>query len=90
MYYLLEFRHNYFMTTGSLWNLYREKVNDDAKEIAANRRLINSEATTIKSFEYKANITGRTPANNNTLDTENVAPLKYFSNFGISLDLLLL
>ena len=78
------------MTSGSLWNFYREKVNDDAKEIAVNRRMINNETTTSKSFEYKTNITGRTPANNDTFDTKNVAPLKYFSNFGISLDLLLL
>ena len=30
---LLEFSDNYFMTSGSLWNYYRDEVNDDAKEI---------------------------------------------------------
>ena len=30
---LLEFSDNYFMTSGSLWNYYRDEANDDAKEI---------------------------------------------------------
>ena len=33
---------------------------------------------------------GSTPINNNTLNTEVVVPLKYLSNFGRSLDLLLI
>ena len=44
-------------------------------------------ATTSKSFGYKTKIIGRTLANNNTLDTEVVVPLKYLSNFWRSLNL---
>ena len=28
MYNLLEYSHNYSMTSGSLWSLYRNKIND--------------------------------------------------------------
>ena len=38
MYNLLEYSDNYSMTSGSLWNYYRDEINDDANE--------------IKSFEY--------------------------------------
>ena len=36
---------------------------------------------TSKSFEYKTKMLGRTPDDNNSLDTEVVVPLKYLSNF---------
>ena len=42
---------------------------------------------TSKSFEYKTKLIGRTPNNNNILDADVVAPLKYFSSFWRSLDL---
>ena len=32
MYNLVEYRDNYSMTSGSLWNYYRDEMNDDAKE----------------------------------------------------------
>ena len=32
MYNLLKFCHNYSMTSGSLWNCYRNEVNADANE----------------------------------------------------------
>ena len=32
MYSLLEYRNNYFMTSGSLWNYYKDKVNNNANE----------------------------------------------------------
>ena len=32
MYNLLEYICNYFMTSGSFWNYYRDKINDDANE----------------------------------------------------------
>ena len=50
MYYLLEYSDNYSMTSGSLWNYYRDEINDDGNEnIAANIR-INNNKTTSKSF----------------------------------------
>ena len=33
MYNLLEYNNNYSMTSGSLWDYYRDKVNDGANEI---------------------------------------------------------
>ena len=32
MYDLLEYSGNYSMTSGNLWNYYRDKINDDANE----------------------------------------------------------
>ena len=32
MYNLLEYSDNYSLTSGSLWNYYRDKMNDDANE----------------------------------------------------------
>ena len=80
MYNLLEYSNNYSMTTRSLWNYYRDEVNDNANEYNANYS-INNKKKTSKSFEYKAKLIGSTPSDNNTLNTEVVIPLKYLSNF---------
>ena len=42
MYNLSEYNDNYSITSGSLWNYYRDEVNDDAHEINTNCRLNNS------------------------------------------------
>ena len=78
--------------TGSLWNYYRDEINDSVNENndANNYRINNNKTTTSKSFEYKAKIIWRTPNNNNVLDTEVIVPLKYLINFRISLDLSLI
>ena len=67
-------------------------MNDDANKNNAigNYRINNNKITTSKSFKYKTEITGSTPANNSGLDTEAVVPLKYLSNFWRSLDLSLI
>ena len=88
MYNQLEYSENYSMTSGSLWNYYRDEVNDDANENNSARNKINNNKTiTSKSFEYKKKLIGSTPSNNNILDTEVVATLKYLTNFWRSLDL---
>ena len=80
MYNLLEYSQNYSMTSGSLWNYYREEI-DDADDNASGG----------KSFKYKTKIVGNTPerlvneedANRPTVPTLNVEvtiPLKYLSN----------
>ena len=69
MYNLLEYNDNYSMTSGSLWNYYRNEVNDDANEIVANYRINNNKTTVSRSFEYKAKVIKRTPANNNIFNT---------------------
>ena len=87
IYNLLEYSDNY-LTPGSLWNHYRDEVNDDANENndAVNYR-INIKKEKSKSFEYKTKITGNIQAVNNRLDGEVLVPLKYLSNFWRSLDL---
>ena len=79
MYNLLEYSDNYSMTSGSLWNYYRDEINDDVNgNNGANNGINNSKAITSKSFEYKAKIIGRKPHDNNTLDAEAVVPCKIF------------
>ena len=73
---LQECSQNYSITLGSLWNYYRDEVNDAAKESNAifNQRMNNKKTKTSKYFEYKTKITGSTPVDNNSLDKEVVVP----------------
>ena len=81
MYNLLEYSDNYSMISGSLWNYYRDGINYDANENNNETNKINNNKTkTSKSFEYKTKIMGRT-AEDNTLNTKILVPLKYLSNF---------
>ena len=90
IYNLLDYSDNYSLTSGSLWNYYRNEINDDENENDnANNRINNNKTITIKSFECMTKTIGRTPADNNTLNVEVVVPLKYLSNFWRFLDLLL-
>ena len=84
MHNLLQYSDNYSMTSASLWNYYRDEINDDANENVNNR--INNKTILSKS-EYKTKLIGSMPNDNDTLDTEVVVPLKYFSNFWRSPDL---
>ena len=87
-YNLLEYSENYAVTSGSLWNCYRDDVNDDENENNnANNKINKNRVTTSKSFEYKTNVIGSAPNNNNILDAEVIVPLKYLSNFWRSHDL---
>ena len=53
MYNLLEYRNNYFMTSGSLWNYYKDKVNNNANENNAdNYGIHNKKMITSKYFEH--------------------------------------
>ena len=87
MYHLLEYSQNDSMTSGSLWNYYRDKIDE-----------VDDNASDGKSFEYKTKIVGNTlekpgnegDANRPPVSTSNVEftiPLKYHSNFWRSLDL---
>ena len=57
-------------------------MTDAADKIAGNLRFKNIETTKSKSFEFKTKMIWRTRANNEKLNTENVARLEYLSNFG--------
>ena len=87
MYNLLEYGQNYSMTSGSLWNYYRDKIDD-----------VDDNAADGKPFNHKTKIVGKTPqrpanegdANRSpvpTLNVEITIPLKHLSNFWKSLDL---
>ena len=76
MHNLLEYSYNYSVTSGSLWNYYRDEINGDANENnGANNRINNNKTITSKSFEYKTKLIGSTPNDNNILDAEVVVPL---------------
>ena len=72
MYNLLKYSDNYSMTSASLWNYYRDEVNDTSNKYndAGNYRMHNNKITTSISFEYMTKLIGSTPANNNKLDAE--------------------
>ena len=77
------------MTSGNLWNCYRDEIKDDANE-NFNNRINNNKRITSKSFEFKAKLTGSTPDDNNILDAEVFLLLKNLSNIFRSLDLRLI
>ena len=51
MHNLLEYSHSYSITSGSLWNCYREEIDS-----------VDDDVLDDKSFEYKTKIIGKTPA----------------------------
>ena len=62
----LEYSDNYSMTSGSLWNFYRDEINDSAIENNNDGNRINKNKTiTSKSFKCKTKLIGSTPNNNN-------------------------
>ena len=73
LYDLLEYSDNYAKTSGSLWQYYRDEINDN---------LLDS-----KSFKSTIKITGKTPNNDNEKDVEIMVPLMYLSNFWRTLEL---
>ena len=75
MYKLIEYSDNYSKASGSLWQYYRNEPNDNL--------------TDSESLKSKINITGKTPAAGNTKAVEIMVPLKYFSNFWETLEILL-
>ena len=86
MYNLLEYCDKYSMTSGSLWNFYRDEINDDANE-NVNNRVNKNKTITSKYFEYKTKLIGSISDDNNVLGAEVVVSLKYLSNFWRFLDL---
>ena len=83
IYNLLEQSSNYPDTTVSLW-FYSEDEGDDL-----GNSIINTNA--FKSFKYTTKLIGSTAAANGILeDATAAAPLKYLSNFGRSLEILLI
>ena len=67
MYNLVEYSDNYVKTSGSLWQYYRDELNDNLAD--------------SQSFKSKIKITGKTPNDGNEKDVEIMVPLKYLSDF---------
>ena len=67
MYNLIEHSDNYSKTFGSLWQYYRDELNDNL--------------TDSESFKSKIEIIGKTHAAGKEKDVEIMVPLKYLSNF---------
>ena len=96
MYIFLEYSNNFSMTSGSLWNYYRDELNDSANEIDDNDNMINNKKAKTSRYkasirsssnEYKAKIIGRPSNNDSRLRGEVAVPSTYLSNFRRSLDL---
>ena len=51
MYKLLEYSNNYSMTSGILWNYYRDELNNNTNENNDDTYRINNKKTISKSFE---------------------------------------
>ena len=64
-YNLLAYCENYSMKLGSFWNYYRDEINDDENENDNNNGINNNKTITSQSFEYKTQLTGSMPYNNN-------------------------
>ena len=87
MYNLLEFSKNYRKTIGSLYNYYRDELDDDANiNNFANNNVVSSNA-----FKYKNKITGNrynvAEGNAGEKDVELAIPLKYLGNFWRALNI---
>ena len=88
LYNLLKYSDNYSTTSASLWNYYRDEINDNENENDANQNMVNNNKTrTSKSLKYKTKIIGSTPNNGNRLNAEVIVPLRFLCSFWRSFDL---
>ena len=89
MYNLLEYSQNYSMASGSLWNYYRDGI-DDVDDNASDGKLFNYTIKTGKTTERPRHEgdANRPPAP--ALNVEVTIPLKYLSNSWRSLNLQLI
>ena len=78
MYKLVEHSDNYSDTSGSLWDIKRD-------EIVNNANVTNDDDAPL--FKYKANLIGNTETNGTKKGVKIAVPLKYLSNFWRSLEM---
>ena len=83
MYNLIEYSDNYSKTSGSLWQYCKDipAVNNNGDIVDFNG------ANATDSFNFKTKITGQTDNNKRTDNVEIMVPLKYLSNFWITLEM---
>ena len=73
VYNLIENSDSYSKTSGSLWQYYKDVLNDNITE--------------FESLKSKIKITGKTSDDGNTKNVEIVVPLKYLNDFGRTLEM---
>ena len=79
---LFEYSDNYSMIWGSLWNYYRDEINDDDNQNDDNENMINNnKTTTSKSFKCKTKIIESMPSNASRINAEVAVQQEYLSNF---------
>ena len=84
MYNLLEYSKNYWKTTGSLWNYYRDEPNSSA---GSENNNVSYSIKDSKYSDYKTSITGELEGINTSKDVETAMPLKHLNNFWRTLDM---
>ena len=75
-YNIIEYSDNFSDTSGSLWNLKRDEIEEDVDLTIDN----------ASSFKYKANLIGNTENNGIKNGVKIAVPLKYLSKFWRSLE----
>ena len=80
MYNLIEYSDNCSDTSGSLWNVKRDEIEENN----------NLTADNSSSFKYKSNIIDNLSQAGTRNNVKIVVPLKYLSNFWRSLEMLLI
>ena len=90
MYNLIEYSDNYAKTSGSLWQYCLDipAVNSNATVDFTENQPTHSSKNNLL-FTHKVKITGQT-GNGGTKNVEIMVPLKYLSNFGRTLEMLLI
>ena len=83
MYNLIEYSDNYSKASGSLWQYYRDQP------ALTDAGALDNFPGNNTSLKFKQKITCKT-GNNGTKDVKIMVPLKYLSNFWITLEMLLI
>ena len=83
MYNLIEYSDDFFKTSGSLWQYCKDiqAVNDDGNIVDFNG------ANATDSFNFKIKMTDQTDDDGEIANIEITIPLKYLSNFWITLEM---
>ena len=82
MYNLIEYSNNYSKTSGSLWHCCK-----DISVVDNNGNIVEiNDANATDSFNFKAKLTGQTGNNGRIEVVKIMVPLKYLSNFWITIE----
>ena len=83
MYDLIEYSDDYSKASGSLWQYCR-----DIPAVNNNNNIVDFDgANATDSFNFKTKITGKTGNNGKIDNVQILVPLKYLSNFWITLEM---